>query len=131
MLCQPVIHQPYAAVETKGGNGHSCQAPDALGPGPATLSQCPCGGTLRTGHITTFHPGLLATVPAACGLGAGCCWQYHVPQEAECWAAARLQELDLHPAHAVQPHLPNSPRISTRALCSPARRILLRTDIFL
>ena len=118
MLCQPEIHDLFIAAETKGGNGHSCQAPDALGPGPATLSLSPCGGTLRTGHIITVHPGLLPAVPAASGLGDGCCWQSHVPQGAGHWAAARLWELDLHPVHVVQPHLPISPRIST-ALCVP------------
>lgn len=38
MLRQPVIHELYTVVETKGSNGHSCQAPDALG---LALPRCP------------------------------------------------------------------------------------------
>lgn len=120
MVPQPGTHELYTVVETKAGNGHSCQAPDALGPGAATLSQRLCGGTLWTGQITTVHPGLLPRAPAVSGLEGGSCWQPLVPHEAGRWAAARLWELDLHPAHRAQPHLPISPRISTQALCSPS-----------
>ena len=85
---QPEIHDLFIAAETKGGNGHSCQAPDALGPGPATLSPSPCGGMLRTGHIITVHPGRLPAVPAASGRGDGCCWPQSPGREAAlAWAS--------------------------------------------
>lgn len=38
---QPVIHEFYAVVETKRGNDHSCQAPDALGPRPPRCPRVP------------------------------------------------------------------------------------------
>lgn len=118
MLRQPEIHDLFLAAETKEGNGHSCQAPDALQPGPATLSPSPCGGTLRTGHIITVHPGLLPAVPAASGLGDCCCWQTMFPRRLGTGLQPGCESWASPPVHVVQPHLPASPRIST-ALCVP------------
>lgn len=99
------------SVETNGGNSRSCQTPDALGPSPATSSQCLRRGTLWTGHITTLtlagfqqHQLHLAWRMAATGSTA----------------FPRLWELDLQPAHMVRPRLPVSPRTSTRALQFPS-----------
>lgn len=122
---QPIIHEFYAVVETKGVNDHSCQAPDALGP---SLPCCPRVPVEERCELGIPPPLTLA------------CFQWHqlhlawkMLLLAASWpqAAARLRGLALQPAHTVQPQPPISPQASMHASSSPALWLLLTMGIFL